>query len=138
MATRGVRPKGRGNLVRHCEEWAGQSVGGPIAQTDTRHPGLDPGSRFFFMGPMDREVSGGWVYIMADRYRGTMYVGVTADLPRRIMQHREGTGSDFCVRYGLARLAWDERLGSNEDAIAIGRGAGRERVGPYVEMSGVT
>lgn len=68
---------------------------------------------------MDREVSGGWVYIMADRYRGTMYVGVTADLPRRIMQHREGTGSDFCVRYGLARLAWAERLDSIEDAIVF-------------------
>src|SRR3546814_15777703 len=61
----------------------------------------------------------GWVYIMADRYRGTMYVGVTADLPRRIMQHREGTGSDFCVRYGLARLAWAERLDSIEDAIVF-------------------
>ncbi|VWX54475.1 hypothetical protein NOVOSPHI9U_630024 [Novosphingobium sp. 9U] len=31
---------------------------------------------------MDREHKGGWVYIMADRYRGTMYVGVTADLGR--------------------------------------------------------
>jgi putative endonuclease len=30
---------------------------------------------------MDRETKGGWVYIMTDRYRGTMYVGVTADLP---------------------------------------------------------
>jgi len=28
-------------------------------------------------------MSGGWVYIMADRYRGTMYVGVTADIAAR-------------------------------------------------------
>jgi len=36
---------------------------------------------------------GGWVYIMANRYRGGIYVGVTADLLRRVYQHREGTGS---------------------------------------------
>jgi putative endonuclease len=52
---------------------------------------------------------GGWVYIMADRYRGTMYVGVTADLAARVHQHRTGTGSDFCARYGLRRLVWAER-----------------------------
>lgn len=52
---------------------------------------------------------GGWVYIMADRYRGTMYVGVTADIAARIHQHRSGAGSDFCARYGLRRLVWAER-----------------------------
>ena len=58
---------------------------------------------------MDREKQGGWVYIMADRYRGAMYVGVTADLASRIHQHRSGDGSDFCARYGLSRLVWAER-----------------------------
>jgi putative endonuclease len=58
---------------------------------------------------MDREEQGGWVYIMADRYRGTLYVGVTTDLAARIHQHRSGTGSDFCARYGLQRLVWAER-----------------------------
>jgi putative endonuclease len=58
---------------------------------------------------MDRALQGGWVYIMADRYRGTMYTGVTADLAARIRQHKTGEGSDFCVRYGLARLVWAER-----------------------------
>jgi putative endonuclease len=67
---------------------------------------------------MDRERRGGWVYIMADRYRGTMYVGVTSDLPARIHQHRNGTGSDFCARYGLHRLVWAERGDSIEDCIA--------------------
>ncbi|KEZ21456.1 Excinuclease ABC subunit C [Sphingobium yanoikuyae] len=57
---------------------------------------------------MARERQGGWVYIMADRYRGTLYVGVTADLAARIHQHRSGTGADFCARYGLARLVWAE------------------------------
>ena len=36
---------------------------------------------------------GGWVYIMANRYRGGMYVGVTADALARAYQHREGAGS---------------------------------------------
>ncbi len=51
---------------------------------------------------------GGWVYIMADRYRGAIYIGVTAYLAARIMQHRSGEGSDFCKRYGLFRLVYAE------------------------------
>ena len=58
---------------------------------------------------MERGRKGGWVYIMADRYRGTMYVGVTSDLTARIHQHRSGTGSDFCAQYRLNRLVWAER-----------------------------
>ena len=60
---------------------------------------------------------GGWVYIMADRYRGKMYVGVTADLPARVHQHRAGDGSDFCRRYGLDRLVWADHTPSIGDAI---------------------
>ena len=67
---------------------------------------------------MDRERKGGWVYIMANRYRGTMYVGVTSDLPARIYQHRQGTGSDYCAERGLGRLVWAERGDSIEDCIA--------------------
>ena len=67
---------------------------------------------------MDRERKGGWVYIMANRYRGTMYVGVTSDLPARIFQHREGTGSDYCAERGLGRLVWAERGDSIEECIA--------------------
>ena len=58
---------------------------------------------------MASEGKGGWVYIMADRYRGTMYVGVTANLATRVNQHRLGDGSDFCARYRLHRLVWAER-----------------------------
>jgi putative endonuclease len=58
---------------------------------------------------MDSERQGGWVYIMANRYRSTLYVGVTTHLMRRIDQHKSGAGSDFCARYGLDRLVWAER-----------------------------
>ena len=67
---------------------------------------------------MDKERQGGWVYIMADRYRGTMYVGVTSHLAARIHQHRQGHGSDFCTRYGLKRLVWAERGDRIQDCIA--------------------
>ena len=62
--------------------------------------------------------NGGWIYIMADRYRGTMYVGMTAHLPERIAQHRTGEGSDFCHRYGLTRLVWTEYSENILDCIA--------------------
>ncbi len=58
---------------------------------------------------MERATKGGWVFTMADRYRGAMYVGVTSHLAARIDQHRSGGGSDFCARYGLTRLVWAER-----------------------------
>jgi putative endonuclease len=64
---------------------------------------------------MERERRGGWVYIMADRYRGTIYVGVTTHLAARVHQHRSGDGSDFCARYGLVRLVWAEH---GEDILA--------------------
>ena len=60
----------------------------------------------------------GWVYIMADRYRGAMYIGVTAYLASRIMQHRSGKGSDFCKRYGLIRLVYAEPHDDIRSAIA--------------------
>jgi putative endonuclease len=60
---------------------------------------------------------GGWVYFMSDRYRGAIYTGVTADLPFRVSQHREGKGSSFCRRYGHTRLVYMEWRDEIEDAI---------------------
>ena len=62
--------------------------------------------------------NGGWVYIMADRYRGTLYAGVTAYLAQRITQHREGKGAKFTDKYNLTRLVYCERHDRIEDAIA--------------------
>ena len=63
-------------------------------------------------------MKGGWVYLMTDRYRGTIYIGVTADLATRIQQHSTGDGSDFVKRYGLTRLVHAEHHDRIEDAIA--------------------
>ncbi|PZT85852.1 MAG: excinuclease ABC subunit C [Citromicrobium sp.] len=60
---------------------------------------------------------GGWVYIMTNKRDGVLYIGVTADLPARIVQHREGKGSAFCHRYGLDRLVYAEPHENIHDAI---------------------
>jgi len=48
------------------------------------------------------------VYIMANRRNGTLYTGVTSDLPQRAWQHREGLGDGFTKRYGCKLLVWYE------------------------------
>jgi len=61
---------------------------------------------------------GGWVYIMANRYRGGMYVGVTSDAIGRLYQHREGKGSQHVRDFGKRRLVYVERHETIEGAIA--------------------
>jgi putative endonuclease len=61
---------------------------------------------------------GGWVYIVTNAPYGTLYIGVTANLPARIWQHREGGGSKFCKRYGLTRLVYCEPYERIDEAIA--------------------
>lgn len=60
---------------------------------------------------------GGWIYIMTNHVRGVIYIGVTADLPARIAQHRAGEGSAFCRRCRLTRLVFAEHHDSIDDAI---------------------
>jgi putative endonuclease len=60
---------------------------------------------------------GGWVYMMADRYRGTIYTGVTSDIGRRTFQHREGKGSRFVTKYSLLRLVYVEPYERIDEAI---------------------
>jgi len=60
---------------------------------------------------------GGWVYILTDEPNGTLYIGVTSDLARRIQQHRDGTIDGFTRRYGLKRLVYAERHDDIEQAI---------------------
>ena len=54
-------------------------------------------------------VMAGWLYIMASKPRGTLYVGVTNDLVRRVYEHREGLQEGFTSRYGVKRLVYYER-----------------------------
>ena len=49
-----------------------------------------------------------WVYIMTNRPNGTLYTGVTTNLPRRAWEHREGLIPGFTQRYGLKLLVHAE------------------------------
>jgi putative endonuclease len=59
-----------------------------------------------------------WTYILASRPRGTLYVGVTNDLGRRLQEHRDGRGSAFVRRYRVHALVWAEASDAPADAIA--------------------
>ena len=61
---------------------------------------------------------GGWVYIMANRYRGGMYVGVSAHVIRRVYQHREGRGSAHVADFNKTRLVYVEQHDEIGTAIA--------------------
>jgi putative endonuclease len=63
---------------------------------------------------MDRDP---FVYILASQFRGTIYIGVTSDLIRRIWEHRNGIRSRFPSRYSVWRLVWFEPYGDMERAI---------------------
>ncbi|MDX2203442.1 MAG: GIY-YIG nuclease family protein [Hyphomicrobiaceae bacterium] len=58
-----------------------------------------------------------WVYILASQPRGTLYIGVTNGLIKRIDEHRAGVGSKFTAQYKVHRLVWYEELSSITEAI---------------------
>ncbi len=58
-----------------------------------------------------------FVYIVASKRNGTLYVGVTSDLPRRAYEHREGLIAGFSKRYGCKLLVWHEPHATMADAI---------------------
>jgi predicted GIY-YIG superfamily endonuclease len=57
------------------------------------------------------------VYIMASKLRGTLYTGVTSNLPRRAYEHREGLTPGFTKQYGCKTLVWYEPQSTMPDAI---------------------
>lgn len=61
---------------------------------------------------------GGCVYLLANRKQGAFYTGVTADLVRRMWQHRNETFGGFTAKYGVKRLMWFESFDAIEPAIA--------------------
>ena len=60
---------------------------------------------------------GGWVYMLANRPNGTLYIGVTNDLARRMWEHRHGTGSAFARKYHLHRRGHAEPHDDIQTAI---------------------
>jgi putative endonuclease len=59
-----------------------------------------------------------FVYIIASQRNGTLYVGVTNDLVRRMEQHKARGGSRFAARYGVDLLVYFETFTDVNEAIA--------------------
>ena len=59
----------------------------------------------------------GFVYILASKRNGTLYIGVTSDLHGRIHAHREGRGSTFVKAHAVTRLVWFEEFPLYAEAI---------------------
>jgi putative endonuclease len=59
----------------------------------------------------------GWVYIVTNKPKGVLYVGVTSDLEGRIWEHRNGVYPGFTSRYNCFRLVWYEDYDDITDAI---------------------
>ncbi len=57
------------------------------------------------------------IYIMTNKRNGTLYTGVTSDLPPRVQLHREGQVPGFTQKYECKVLAWYERCEVMADAI---------------------
>jgi len=57
------------------------------------------------------------VYILASRKNGTLYIGVTNNIARRVWEHRQGRGSHFVRRYRVTRLVYLETYEESERAI---------------------
>ena len=62
-------------------------------------------------------MKGGYVYIMSNKRQGTLYVGVTSNLSRRVWEHREGAVDGFTKRYGLKRLVHYESYDDIRNAL---------------------
>jgi putative endonuclease len=57
------------------------------------------------------------VYIVASRRNGTLYTGVTSNLPKRAFKHREGLVAGFSKKHGCKFLVWYELHDSMIEAI---------------------
>jgi putative endonuclease len=58
-----------------------------------------------------------FVYLLASRPYGTLYVGTTSDLARRVWEHKQKVVPGFSRRYGVDRLVWFEAHESADTAL---------------------
>lgn len=58
-----------------------------------------------------------FVYLMASRRNGTLYCGVTNDLVRRVVEHRDGMAEGFTRKHGVCELVWFEQHSEIHEAI---------------------
>ncbi|WP_299626450.1 GIY-YIG nuclease family protein [uncultured Tenacibaculum sp.] len=59
-----------------------------------------------------------FVYILTNTYRTTFYIGVTSNLEKRILEHKQGVGSAFTKKYNLSDLIYFEKFSDIHQAIS--------------------
>jgi putative endonuclease len=86
--------------------------------------GLDPSiscrrfSGLHFASPEnDVNLEPSFVYLMTNKPRGTLYLGVTGDLVRRVGEHKQRAGRSFTAHYNLDKLVWFEQFDHIDLAI---------------------
>jgi putative endonuclease len=77
-----------------------------------------PGQRCFCEVEPPMSTSSYYVYILASRHHGTIYIGVTNNVCMRLEQHRAGRGSKFVQKYKVFRLVHVETFATPQEAIA--------------------
>ena len=58
-----------------------------------------------------------FIYILASKIRGTLYIGMTNDLQRRVYEHKMGIKKGFTQKYGVNRLIYFETFQDVNEAI---------------------
>lgn len=69
----------------------------------------------------EKGLKAGFVYILTNKPDGVLYIGVTADLPTRVEQHRSGAVSSFTKKYNCHLLVWFERFENIHEARIVER-----------------
>jgi putative endonuclease len=60
---------------------------------------------------------GGYIYILSNKHRNVLYIGVTSDIDNRIFEHKSGEGSFFTKKYNCTDLLYYEFFDSIEETI---------------------
>lgn len=58
------------------------------------------------------------IYILTNRFKGTLYIGVTSNIHRRVIQHKEKLQPSFSNKYNLDKLVYYELFDAMYDAIS--------------------
>src|SRR3954449_3972592 len=90
-----------------------------VRASSWRRPGpITPGHSALLLRGWAMSAGSYYVYILASRHHGTIYVGVTNDIRARLELHRSGRGSKFVQQYKIFRLVHVEAFATPQEAIA--------------------
>jgi putative endonuclease len=97
---------------RHCEERSDEAIHLSATKNGLLRFARNDGGEV-----EEKSMKQPCVYIMASKRHGTLYTGVTANLPKRAFEHREGLMKGFSKKYGCKMLVWYELYETMIEAI---------------------